>query len=232
MSKKLVRIVFLKLKSIYVYKIALFVIISCSLLIIIACDNDSDLHTSIESEKHEEGDLQKQELNKAKEENDLNEKENTDSEQTKVEKELLKQAYEGKMDGVEFGIGDNGNDIVEKWGEPVREGYFLGGLYMSYEDIVFLTDGCMDENKMYEYGNIVAICNVGDNKVFEVKNGMTLEEIKEVLGEPDYIYEYKSGDEEDELYGDSWLAIYNTGDYNVIFEFENDKCPINAIHLR
>lgn len=38
----------------------------------------------------------------------------------------LKLAYEGYIEGIEFGIGSSGIEVAKKWGDPMESDYFAG----------------------------------------------------------------------------------------------------------
>lgn len=38
----------------------------------------------------------------------------------------LKLAYEGYIEGIEFGIGSSGMEVAKKWGAPMESDYFAG----------------------------------------------------------------------------------------------------------
>lgn len=147
------------------------------------------------------------------------------SNQNDTKKQLLKSAYEGKIDGVEFGIGDIGTDIIKKLGEPDQEDYILGGLYLQYGEITFLTNG-FDES-----GEVVSILFSDETtEVFGIKLGMTVKEIEEVLGVPDRTLSSKDN-EESELYQGNWATVYDLEQYNLVFIHESQDSPTKWFEL-
>lgn len=147
------------------------------------------------------------------------------SNQNDTKKQLLKSAYEGKIDGVEFGIGDIGTDIIKKLGEPDQEDYILGGLYLQYGEITFLTNG-FDES-----GEVVSMLFSDETtEVFGIKLGMTVKEIEEVLGVPDRTLSSKDN-EESELYQGNWATVYDLEQYNLVFIHESQDSPTKWFEL-
>jgi len=159
-------------------------------------------------------------------ENDTDETEKIDEVAEKPSKEeLLKKAYGGKIDGIEFGIGAISGDIIDKWGEPDASDYFLGGLYLKYGDIVFFTNG-YDES-----GKVVNISFSDENtEVYGIRLGMMIKEIEEILGTPDAVTSSKDN-EESEYYFDNWTTSYVVGNYELIFAHKDKDSSIKWIDL-
>jgi hypothetical protein len=126
---------------------------------------------------------------------------------------------EGKTDSIEFGIGDRASDIVLAWGEPDEEGYFLGGSYYSYENVLFLIGRKIPD---LEYPHVVIMgFGIGDT-VFGVQVGMSFDEIQESLGMP--TFEGNIG-VDDELYGTGTIRVldYSSGDFRLRFVGEENS---------
>lgn len=184
-----------------------------------------DKGTSIEAPKENDQE-ENNELDNEDEANNTDESDNSEVVTEEQPKEdLLKSAYEGKIDGIEFGIGDIGTDIIGKWGEPDESDYFLGGFYLSYDDIMFLTNG-YDET-----GEVVSILFFDKNaEVFGIKLGMTMKEIEKVLGTPDETTSLKDN-EQSELYMDNWTTKYKLGNYELTFVHEDKDGPVEWFSL-
>ncbi len=186
-----------------------------------------DKGTNIEAPKENEQEENNETDNKAEDKED-----NTDgSDNSEVvtegqpKEKLLKSAYEGKIDGIEFGIGDKGTDIIGKMGEPDESDYFLGGFYLSYDDIMFLTNG-YDET-----GKVVSILFFDKNaEVFGIKLGLTTKEIEKVLGTADEVISAKDN-EQSELYMDNWTTRYKLGSYELTFVHEDKDGPVEWFSL-
>lgn len=145
---------------------------------------------------------------------------------------LLNLAYEGKVDGIEFGLGTNSSEIVEKWGMPDEYDYFAGGVYLAYvgKDVVFFTDGYMIANEI-NHGNVKWIWIGKDNReIYNIKIGMTFNEIIEVLGEPDFIRNPQEN-ENSEFYYEKWTIIYNVGEYSLVFLTNEEEGPVVSVYL-
>lgn len=123
--------------------------------------------------------------------------------------EYLASVSEGKLDVLEYGIGDNLNDL--RTGRPDYEAddYFIGGPYLAYEDLSVLGDP------------IMYIFYFGTESSNGIKRGMSVDEVKGVLGEPDFIrYPRQENNEMDELFGgNEMLYFYNSGEYQMVLIF-------------
>ncbi len=147
---------------------------------------------------------------------------------------LLELARQGKVDGIEFGIGDKAKDIVARWGEPDRKEYFLGGKYYKYDDknIVFFTnEGSVGEDgNEIDNGDVVIIGISGENRdVYNVCLGMTIDEIIAVLGEPTVTCAPEENEDSELLSG--WTFEYDVGKYTVCFEADTENSPVNTLYL-
>lgn len=149
-----------------------------------------------------------------------------------VYNEKLNLAYEGKMDGIEFSVGDNGEDVVKKWGEPQEMDYFAGGLYLKYNNIVFYTDGYIYEGKVY-HGKILRMTLFNNEGTYGIKSGMSIYEIEEILGVPNFraIYDDCYRTDPDGFYGEDNIAYYLAGDYMVTIPYNKDTNNCRFIEL-
>ncbi|HHV46769.1 MAG TPA: DUF4309 domain-containing protein [Tissierellia bacterium] len=140
--------------------------------------------------------------------------------------ELFRSAYDGYIDNVEFGIGDDAGKVVEKWGEPNSKGYIYGGLYLQYDKAIFYTNGYIEDDN-YIYGNISMI---DTGETYGIKEGMIIEEAIELLGIPD------GEDIYDELrdYGEGIYYpkfYYYAGDYTISIVYDPETKLIKYIQL-
>lgn len=131
------------------------------------------------------------------------------------------------IDKIEFGIGDNAEELVEKWGLPLEVDYIYGGLYLKYEDVVFYTNGYITDDKTYFYGTIVTI---EAKEGFGVKSGMLIVESRAILGEPDGM------DIFDELKesGEGTLPstdFYYRDDYTISVLYDKDTKQVYYVRL-
>lgn len=209
----------------------ILLIISILLIGIIAGCTPKDKDSS--QEENNDGNIIGEEINETDDhlDNDEDIVEDDNLELVINHNEYLSLAYEGKMDGIEFGVGDKGKDVIEQWGDPLDIDYFLGGLYMMYEDVTFFTNGYRKGDDTYDYGEVVIIYYGGENTTYNVKVGMVFEEIEEKLGEPSHISMFDEN-EYSELHGENWVAVYKTGEYFVSFQFPNENMPIEAIFIQ
>lgn len=132
----------------------------------------------------------------------------------------LQLLYGGKLDAAGYKIGDNYDSIIIQLGTPNAEAAFMGGTLLEYDEIYFFFND-----------NIVsAIYYIGTEKIYGVQKGMTLEQAKAILGEPNHIYTAIY----DELFPDeSLIAVYRAGEYITKLEInpENDKIQSISIWL-
>lgn len=146
--------------------------------------------------------------------------------------EYLKLAYEGKMDGIEFGIGDNTEEVVKKWGEPLEIDYFAGGLYLKYDNIVFFTNGYTDEGKIH-HGEIQNMILFNNKDTYGIKSGMDIYAIEKILGQPNFreIYDAYFGPDPDGKYGEDNKAYYLAGNYMLVIPYNKDTKTCDFIEL-
>lgn len=132
----------------------------------------------------------------------------------------LQLLYGGKLDDAGYKIGDNYDSIIIQLGTPNAEAAFMGGTLLEYDEIYFFFND-----------NIVsAIYYIGTEKIYGVQRGMTLEQAKAILGEPNHAYTAIY----DELFPDeSLIAVYRAGEYITKLEInpENDKIQSISIWL-
>ncbi len=153
---------------------------------------------------------------------DYNDKDINSSDEKDEEEEnnpALELLYSGKMEGVEFGIGTNSNKIMEQWGEPDYKENFMGGLLLSYDDVYFFTDGYILDDSITD-GEVTGIYYTGDETVYGVHIGMPLEQVEEILGDPNNTYTSHYS----ELRADNNIILnYMAGEYKVDFESDESE---------
>ena len=136
--------------------------------------------------------------------------------------------YKGYMDGVEFGIGTDGAEIIKKWGEPDIKDNFIGGLLLSYDDTYFFTDGLIQNDGSTTYGNLSGIYYTGDDTIYNIQMGMTSEQVEDILGKADEIYTSHNS----ELFSDDNIIMkYYAGGYSAIFEVDDLSERVRSISM-
>jgi hypothetical protein len=151
---------------------------------------------------------------------------NNDKENSAIKDYDINLIEEGRVDSIEFALGDNSKTILESLGEPKMSGYFMGGSYLKYDKVTFFINKPLEE---IEYGEVVIIGFSKDFELFGIKVGMKFEEIKDKFGVPSY--EGAIGGEESELYGDSWALVYEKGDYSLTFVGDIDSDLTRSAYL-
>lgn len=141
--------------------------------------------------------------------------------------EVTTQSVHRFIDNVEFGLGDTAEELVDKWGPPLEVDYIYGGLYLKYEDVVFYTDGYINDDKTYSYGTIGTIESL---EGYGVKSGMSIDESREILGEPDGMGIF------DELkdYGEGIIHptdFYYRDEYTISIPYDKDTKQVQYISL-
>lgn len=130
----------------------------------------------------------------------------------KPQNSILDIVGEGRLPGIEFGIGASCKEIVNKMGKPKDQDFFEGGLYLDYDKVIFLTDS--DES----YNGKVTSISLNEGQIFGVNVGMKPSEIKKVLGKPSY-----EGKNEEE--GAIYQLRYNVKGYTLLFASEKEDSP-------
>ncbi len=129
----------------------------------------------------------------------------------------LELLYEGKMNDIEFGIGTKYDKIITQWGEP--EEYtdsFMGGELLKYGDTYFFVND----------NHVTGIYYTGSNEIYGVQIGMDLEQVVEILGSPNALYDSPYS----ELYPNEPLILeYKADKYIVNFEINTENKKVNSI---
>lgn len=215
-------------------KRTIMLLIILSLLAITACDRNAS--NKEENIKEVENEVNTQPEDKNKPSSDNNIVEDYDEYTTLITHEdnpLLELAIQGRTDGIEFKINDSTDEIIEKWGFPDLYDYFMGGLYFSFDDqnVLFFTDAELDNNDEIVHGNIKCIGVFKNNKeIFNVRIGMTFEEIIAILGEPTYVNTLEQNEESELLHG-NWTIVYDVGDYDIEFVSKTENGPVDTVYL-
>lgn len=131
------------------------------------------------------------------------------SEKLPLDKDFFSYASEGKIKGIEFGIGSNKYDIIQKWGEPQKTGSWQTQYYSWFDYYYFF--GNPNES--------VSAIRVGGDTV-----KYTVDELKKVIGEPkdEGINDLESG----------WYLYYEAGDYQVFFNAVTKNGVIKYLTLK
>lgn len=138
----------------------------------------------------------------------------------------LKFAYEGRMDKTKPIIGKNVEQYLD---DNFDSYYFLGGLAHDNGEIQLLTNGYLDyDDNSPVYGDVIVIVK---KEAYDIKMGMTMDKVKNGLGEPDEIVDYSLEYDESELYGSHTIFEYETGEYVVVIVFDSLDKTVIAVHL-
>lgn len=143
--------------------------------------------------------------------------------------ELVRQ---GRVDGISFGLGDSTEYIIDGWGEPDESEYYMGGLYLSYDDegVVFFTSADGEYGQITSHGEIVFMGITKENKeVYGVRIGMTFDEIIEVLGQPTEKRTAEQNESSELLFG--WTIDYTIGQYTVSFLAATGDRQVDVVYL-
>ncbi|MDQ0877504.1 hypothetical protein QFZ77_006163 [Paenibacillus sp. V4I3] len=126
-----------------------------------------------------------------------------------LDKDFLTSASEGKIKGIEFGIGSNKKDVIQKWGEPQKTGSWQTQYYSWFDYYYFF--GNPDES--------VSAIRIGGDTV-----KCTVDELKKAIGEPkdEGLNDIESG----------WYLYYEAGDYQVFFNADTKNGLIKYMSLK
>lgn len=142
--------------------------------------------------------------------------------------DLLADAYEGRMTGLDIALGDTGKQALEALGEPYGWDYFAGGTFLDYDEVVlFCTINWEEEEN--PHGEVVRIAYRGRREVYGINLGMNQEDVRTLLGEPETVYQDPGG--EDEFYLDNLVWTYNAGENQVVIVFDRADGLVSAVHL-
>lgn len=116
----------------------------------------------------------------------------------------LTSAYSGKIDTIKFPIGAKVSEITNAFGKPFLEGYYNGWYYYKYTNMIYFSDGNRE---------VGMICVTDKFKLFGFQIGMSMNQIKKIIGNPDTNY---NTDEEDEIFHGNYIYVYYLENYRFI----------------
>ncbi|MCK9216969.1 MAG: hypothetical protein M0P77_03490 [Firmicutes bacterium] len=127
----------------------------------------------------------------------------------------------GVVNEFDFQIGDNINDVIEQWGQPVAEPfYWAGGEWYSYGDLTFITwiEDPIIRHIGFESSTIIYGIEIGDS----------IDRIKSIMGNnpESYTVNDPDNDFDDELAifkEDKQVLSYGSGDYSISFYCDDTK---------
>lgn len=125
-----------------------------------------------------------------------------------LDKEFLRFATEGKIKGIEFGIGANKNDVIKKWGEPQEIGSWQTEFYRWSSYYFFFWKPDENTGAIRVYGNVIPY---------------RLNEVRQSLGEPSSEGEGVDG---------GWAFVYQAGDYQVFLNADSKEGQITNLLLK
>ena len=125
---------------------------------------------------------------------------------------------EGRLPGIDFGIGASAKEVTAKLGKPNEEDFYEGGYYLDYGKVVILTDG--DET----YNGKITSISVAEGEIFGVKIGMKPSEVSAELGQPSY-----EGTNKEE--GFVYQLRYDVKGYSLTFTSEKPGSPVLSASL-
>lgn len=136
----------------------------------------------------------------------------------------------GVVNEFDFQIGDNINDVIEQWGQPVVEPfYWAGGEWYNYGDLTFITwiEDPIIRHIGFESSTIIYGIEIGDN----------IDRIKSIMGNnpESYAVNNPNNDFDDELAiskEDKQVLSYESGDYSISFYCDDTKLIHGYIFYR
>jgi len=138
-------------------------------------------------------------------------------------------AYEGKLEGLPYGLGDLTEGMIEELGEPESMDYFTGGLYFAYPEAVYFTDASLREDDSVAPGSVKRIGLRPGTSLFGVTVGDAFTAIAGVLGEPSAIHS-PADNADDGYYEELWSAHYRIGDYELVFVADTEDGASTAAY--
>lgn len=119
----------------------------------------------------------------------------------------MKYVLRGEVESLKVKIGSPDTLITVCYGKPIENGWFAGGYYYKYKDIViFTSEGRVTSINLVKKGSLIA----------GIRIGTRLQEIIKILGPPTY-YGFISEADGEEIYPDTWIVEYVIGDYVLFF---------------
>ncbi|XEC92892.1 hypothetical protein AB6A23_16025 [Paenibacillus tarimensis] len=139
--------------------------------------------------------------------------------------------YEGKIEGVPYGLGDLTEGMQSELDDPESIQYFAGGLYFSFPDVVYFTDADLDEDGIVIDGTVKKLGFRAGSPLLGVVVGQTFDEISAVLGDG---YELRTPEDNvnNEFYENAWSMEYAIGnEYRIVFTAEEKEGPTLAAYF-
>ncbi|CAG7626163.1 DUF4309 domain-containing protein [Paenibacillus allorhizosphaerae] len=126
-----------------------------------------------------------------------------------LDKDFFSYVSEGKIKGIEFGIGSNKQDIVKEWGDPQKTGSWQTPYYSWFDYYYFF--GNPDES-------VSAIRVGGDTVKYSVVD------VKKIIGGPidEGVNDVENG----------WYLYYEAGEYQVFFNADSKNGMIRYMTLK
>lgn len=126
-----------------------------------------------------------------------------------LDKDFLSYAAQGKIKGIEFGVGANKAEVAEQWGEPQKTGTWQT-TYEAWFDYYYFF-GNPDET--------VSAIRVGGNSA-----KYTVKELKNAIGAPK--------EEGASMVEEGWSLYYEAGDYQIFFTADSKDGTVRHMTLK
>ena len=111
-------------------------------------------------------------------------------------------------------------DVIKEYGEPLYSDFYNGAYRIYYENLDYLFSGVYEDYSDQKVSGIIA---GPKTTIYNVKLGMSLQEVKNILGTP-------LADEKDESgEGYEWFIYYRIDDYDLWLNSNGPKQPLEMI---
>ena len=128
-----------------------------------------------------------------------------------LDSNFWKTAEQGQVLGIEWKIGDDFHDVLQKWPEAFGSGMRSGGVYYDYPQARLFTDLAMSEITAIEIQR-------------ERLQGITPADVKKALGTPDM--------EDISPIDDMFILHYTVGAYELFFKAQSKGSNLEYFYLK
>ncbi|TKI57696.1 DUF4309 domain-containing protein [Brevibacillus antibioticus] len=146
----------------------------------------------------------------------------TQSPEKKTAEEFMELAAQGKLKGIEAGIGATKKEIIKMYGNPKSIGNSERGLNLFYEGFSFEFQEYLDSlDQLKDEDKVLGI--IADAKILGIN--ATPAQLKVNYGSP-------STEAYDDAHGTGWQMDYLAGERYLSFFAETNESAINTVYLR
>ena len=151
--------------------------------------------------------------------------------ESQQEQEFVKLINAGKINSSEIGIGDSTDELIQIKGQANEIDYLWGGLYFSYDNILYLTDAAYDDDKNILNGRILIIVLGMGEEIYGLKLGSSSIDAAISIFGSGYLLNSPDDNTENFLLSDRWSYEFEFENNNLIFTTDSEGGIIKEAYL-